>query len=74
MPAGRPTKYKKEFCQVLIDEMTEGAAIEEVAGTLGIVKSTLYKWGEKHEEFSDAIKEGKALSESWWMRMGRTNM
>lgn len=70
MPAGRPTKYKKEFCQIAIDEMAKGFSKEAVAGILGIAKDTLYNWIKKHKEFSDAIKKGEALSLLQWEKIG----
>lgn len=73
-PKGRPSKYKPEFCQVMIDEMKEGAAIEEVALELDIHKDTLYEWCKVYPDFSDAKKKGVALSEGWWMREGRKNL
>lgn len=71
MPAGRPTKYKKEYCQVLIDQMREGASIEEVAGEICVETKTLYNWAEKHPEFLQAKRKGEALSRQWWMKQGR---
>jgi len=74
MPAGRPTKYKPEYCQKVEDLMYEGASIEEVAWTLRISKQTLYDWKEAHPEFLDAIKTGVENSKGWWKFQGRSNL
>ena len=79
MPAGRPTKYKPEFCKIAIDLMTEGASKTEVTATIGITFETLMDWMNKdspryNAEFSDAIKRGQALSQLWWEKEGRTNL
>lgn len=71
---GRPTKYKKEMCEVVIELMREGASQEEVIGSLDISKDTYYRWKEEHEEFSDAIKRGVRLSQTWWERQGRISL
>ena len=71
---GRPTKYKKEMCEVVIELMREGASQEEVIGSLDISKDTYYRWREEHEEFSDAIKRGVRLSQTWWERQGRISL
>ena len=71
---GRPTKYKKEMCETVIELMREGASQEEVIGSLDISKDTYYRWKEEHEEFSDAIKRGIRLSQTWWERQGRINL
>lgn len=72
--AGRPygsTKYNDEFCDVVIQEMSNGASIEEVAATLGITKDTFYQWVKRYKDFSDAKKIGEEKSKAWWMKQGR---
>jgi RPA family protein len=71
---GRPTDYKPEYCQVLIDLMSEGASITEVAAEIGVNKSTIYEWVKNFEDFSDAKKIGEQLSEAWWEKAGRKNL
>ena len=63
---GRPTKYKKEFCQELIEKMAEGYSKEAVAGHLNISKNTLYEWAEKYPDFKDAISIGETKSRLFW--------
>ncbi len=74
MAGGRPTKYKPEMCQVVIDMMKEGASKTEVAAELDIVWDTLARWQVEIAEFSEAIKKGEKLSEAWWLRKGRVNL
>lgn len=76
MPGGRPTKYKQEMCQTVVKLMSEGASLIEVAAELGVDQETLHRWKKEEDkkEFSNAIKEGTALSEAWWQRMGRVNL
>jgi hypothetical protein len=64
MPAGRPSKYNDEIiasANAYIDQYEElGHVIPSAVGlalTLGIRRSTLYDWGEKHEEFSDILDQ-----------------
>lgn len=71
---GRPTLYCPEMCHILIGLMQQGASKREVAAELGISHETLYAYGEKHPEFSDAIKKGELLSEAWWEKQGRINL
>jgi len=77
--AGRPSKYKPEMCEQVIELMKEGASLVEVAAEIGIRRSTLYDWMNREsnryvEEFSDAVNEGVELSQAWWERKGRTNL
>lgn len=75
MNTGRPTKYdEKKVCTTLIGLMKEGASLTEVAAELDISRSTLYEWKDQYIEFSDTIKRGEILSQSWWERQGRSNL
>jgi len=67
---GRPTKYKPEYCDTVIEVMEKGFSKEAVAGHIGISKDTLYKWIKKHEEFSDSIKRGVEISRVFWEELG----
>lgn len=76
---GRPTKYNPKKNEEVIELMSEGASIVEVAGLLDIARSTLYEWIDPKSEqfipeFSDTIKKGLDKSQIWWERNGRTNL
>ena len=76
---GRPSKYKPEMCEQAIELMKEGASLVEVAAEIGVRRSTIYDWMDEEsdryiEEFSDTIKRGVELSQSWWEKQGRTNL
>lgn len=70
----RPSKYKPEYCEQVIELMSEGCSIEEVAFELKIRKQTLYNWTEQYPEFLDAIEIGRELSLGWWMKEGRNGI
>ncbi len=55
----RPTKYKPEFCQLLIDHRAKGLSYESFAGTIGAGRSVLYDWEKAHPAFLDAKKVAK---------------
>lgn len=57
---GQPTKYKKEYCQLLIDHMARGYSFESFAGELSIAIKTLYNWQMQHPEFLQAKEIGRA--------------
>lgn len=71
---GRPSKYKKEYCDLLVEKMGEGYSIEAFAGFIGVSKDTIYEWADQRDEFSDAKKEGEAQSRLFWERMGMAGM
>lgn len=71
-PGGRPTKYKPEYCQAIIEyfkdpEVQPLPLFEDYAIKLDVSKSTLYKWGEDHKEFSDSLKRCKEIQEARWV-------
>jgi hypothetical protein len=70
MPAGRPTKYREEYCQRLKDLMAQGYSFEAFAGEIGVSYRVIYTWADKHPEFMRAKKEGEAISRRFWERLG----
>ena len=65
---GRPSGYKPEYCDTVIEVMRQGYSKEAVAGHLEISKDTLYQWEKAHADFSDALKRGVELSRIFWER------
>jgi len=71
---GRPTKYKPEMCETVIELMKEGASQQEVLAALDISNDTFYRWKSENQEFSETIKRGIQLSQAWWERKGRISL
>ena len=63
---GRPTKYKPEYCQMLIDWMREGRSFYTFATVVEVNQDTLAEWVNVHIDFSDAKKRGRDLEMKWW--------
>jgi transposase len=70
-PVGRPSKYKPEFCERVLEMAAEGCSWAEYAAEFGIDRTTLYDWAASHEEFSTALTRAKALEQAWWEREAR---
>ncbi len=68
---GRPTKYKEEYCQAVIDVMSEGASKIEFCASIGISNQTFYNWCAERPEFLDAVKIAELHSQAWWEKKGR---
>ena len=73
MKEGRPTKYKPEYCEAIIDHMSEGASMTSFAASIGVARSTINEWIDNNPEFSESVKVGKAVCAAWWERVGRKN-
>jgi hypothetical protein len=70
---GRPTTYKKAYCEMLVEHMRQGLNFETFAAKLNYQSvSNLYKWIDKHPEFREAKKVGEALAHLWWLELGRS--
>lgn len=71
MPAGRPSKYKPEFCEMLVAHMGQGYSFESFGAIVDAHRDTLYEWEKQHPEFSDAKKKSKERCLFWWEKLGR---
>ncbi len=67
---GRPTDYKPEYCEMLIEHGESGLSFEAFAGVIGTTFKTLYTWADKHPEFLQAKKEFEAKSRVFWEKEG----
>lgn len=67
---GRPTKYKKKFCQELINHMKKGLSFESFAPTIGVGRTTLYEWTQSHRDFAAAKKIAQDHCRLFWENIG----
>lgn len=67
---GRPTKYKEEYCQMLVDHMNGGLSFESFAGLIGTSRSIIYDWIKAHPEFLDAKRIGEDRCRIFWEKIG----
>lgn len=63
MPAGRPTKYKPEFAEQAHKLTLLGADDPRLANFFEVDEATIHRWKAKHEEFCEAIKDGKDIAD-----------
>lgn len=73
-PFGRPTLYKPEYCQMLIDHCSEGLSFEAFAGLIGVAGSTLYEWAKANPDFSEAKSQAMQKCRLWWEKAGTQGM
>lgn len=71
---GRPTLYREEYCEQVIEHMAQGYSFESFAAVIGTHRDTLYEWCDKHEEFSDARKNAQMVSQYFWEKIGVAGM
>lgn len=75
MPAGRPTKYNREFhCENFVELSKKGKTLAQIAFEWDIDRDTVHEWKKVHKEFSDAVKKGRQYAEAWYMNIGQMAM
>lgn len=67
---GRPSSYRPEYCQKLIDHMRDGYSFESFAAIADVNQDTLYEWAKVHPNFSEAKKKAFAKSLLFWEQAG----
>jgi hypothetical protein len=68
---GRPSSYDPAYCDQVIEFLKDGYSLTAFAGEIGVARSTVFKWMEEHEEFSDSVKIGQAGATLWWEKANR---
>ena len=81
-PGGRPSKYDPKYCEGIVSFFSKNPyeehsdhkrfpnplpTIEMFAHKIGVSRSTVALWTEKHEEFSDAFKKARELQFNFWL-------
>lgn len=63
---GRPTKFKSEYCDIVIELGKNGDSLAQMAAHFNVARSTIDKWAEDNECFSEALSIAKTHCQSWW--------
>lgn len=72
MPGGRPTDYRPEYCDYVVEFCGQGYSLTGYAGEIGVARQTISKWCETHPEFSVACDRAKAVRARWWEDRARS--
>lgn len=67
---GRPTKYRPEYCDDIIDYMSQGFSKEAYAGKIRVSKHRIYDWMKKYKAFRHAVKQGEVGCQQHWEEIG----
>jgi hypothetical protein len=60
------SKYKPEFCELLVEHMKQGYSFESFGATANTGKDTLLDWCNRWPEFKAAKKEGYTQALKYW--------
>lgn len=67
---GRPTKYKPEYCEQVVEHMAKGFSFESFAAIVEVNIDTLYEWANVHPAFSEAKKLAFSKCRHYWEKLG----
>lgn len=74
-PGGRPSLYRPEYCERVLEFGREGMSVVEMAAEIGVSRNSLEeRWPAAHEEFREAFARARELSQAWWERQGRVGL
>jgi hypothetical protein len=57
-PHGRPSPYKPEYDEMLVEHMSQGFSFESFAGLVSVCRATVYNWCDLYPSFLDAKNLG----------------
>ncbi len=72
-PGGRPTAYRDEYCDQVIEHCSNGSSLTSFAAKVGVCRNTIDIWRNAHPEFLGACARAKAASGAWWENVLRNN-
>jgi len=67
---GRPTDFKPEYCEMLIEHMKKTQTYESFSTELGVCRKTLYNWERDNPSFLHAKRIGKEFFERSMFNIG----
>jgi hypothetical protein len=59
-PGGRPSAYKPEYCEQVVEYMAKGKSLTAFAGSIRQGKQTIYDWVGQFPEFAEAVERARA--------------
>lgn len=73
-PVGRPSLYKSEYCERIIELGRQGWSVSEWAMDLGVCRQTLETWARQHPDFLEAFAKAKTAEQAFFEKAARENL
>lgn len=74
-PPWRPSSYKPEYCERVIELGKQGYSVVEMACDVGVSRNTIEQaWPARYPDFLKAFEQARAESQAWWEEQGRKNL
>ena len=74
LKVGRPSLYKPEYCETVIELGREGKSLVQMASHFDVSRPTISEWAAEHPEFSKALERAKVHAQNWWENQAQAGM
>lgn len=74
MSGGRPTDYRPEFCEQVVELGRQGKSPAQIAAALDVSRAVLYLWGDTYPEFLTAFTRARDLAQAWFEDRGQEGL
>lgn len=71
---GRPSLYKPEYCEVVVELGRAGKSMVQMAAQLGVDRASILRWKEEHEDFRASLSRALVLAQEWWEDRGQMGL
>lgn len=71
---GYGTKYRSEFCEMVMEFAEQGKNLKEFAGANRISLNSIERWAKRYPEFHEAVEIAKLKHEAYWWDLARRHM
>lgn len=72
MAMNTPSAYKPEYCELVVELLSEGGSLAVFRAHVGIPKSTMHYWRKNHPEFEHACQLALDASQLWWETIAKS--
>ena len=71
---GRPTLYKPEYCETILELGRKGYSQAMMAAHWEVAKATINDWAKANPDFSNALARARVLSQGWWEKKAQEGL
>lgn len=71
---GRPSKYKPEYCDQIIEYCRQGKSFESFAAHIDVNRDSLNEWVKVYPDFAKAKHKARITAEEYMMSVGMNGM
>ena len=65
------TKYKPEYCDLIIEHMSEGHSLASFCAKIKVSRVAVYRWIQQNEDFRNSHRIATEACQTWWEGIGR---